>query len=81
MPSLVVGNAGQPWTHDNQFTGKVTCSVPFSKEFHIKGSNGSHWKLDTPDGRALVAIGCSEGVWIGFRHDPKCRHLGKCSVG
>lgn len=27
---------------------------------------------DTPDGRALVAIGCSEGVWIGFRHDPNC---------
>ena len=27
---------------------------------------------DTPDGRALVAIGCTEGVWIGFRHDPKC---------
>jgi len=25
---------------------------------------------DTPDGRALVAIGCSEGAWIGFRHDP-----------
>ena len=33
MPSLTVGNAGQPWTHDNQFTGKVTCSVPFSKQF------------------------------------------------
>lgn len=29
---------------------------------------------DTPDGRALVAIGCTEGVWIGFRHDPKCRY-------
>ena len=24
----------------------------------------------TPDGRALVAIGCEEGVWIGLRHDP-----------
>ena len=31
MPSLAVGHAGQPWTNDNQFTGKVTCSVPFSK--------------------------------------------------
>ncbi|KAF5373356.1 hypothetical protein D9615_007361 [Tricholomella constricta] len=34
-------------------TGKVTCSIPFN----------------TPDGRRLVAIGCSEGIWIGFRHD------------
>ncbi|KAJ3805231.1 hypothetical protein F5876DRAFT_82008 [Lentinula aff. lateritia] len=36
-------------------TGKVTCSVPFN----------------TADGRGLVAVGCAEGVWIGFRHDPK----------
>ena len=26
----------------------------------------------TPDGRGLVAIGCAEGVWIGFRHDSRC---------
>ena len=26
----------------------------------------------TADGRALVAIGCAEGVWIGFRHDSRC---------
>ncbi|KAH8833415.1 CNH domain-containing protein [Flagelloscypha sp. PMI_526] len=37
------------------YTGRVTCSVPF----------------DMADGRGLVAIGCAEGVWIGFRHDPK----------
>lgn len=24
-----------------------------------------------PDGRKLVAIGCAEGVWIGFMHDPQ----------
>ncbi|KAJ3993564.1 Dbl-like domain-containing protein [Lentinula boryana] len=36
-------------------TGRVTCSVPFN----------------TADGRGLVAVGCAEGVWIGFRHDPK----------
>uniref|UniRef100_A0A0W0F0H3 Putative Dbl-like domain-containing protein n=1 Tax=Moniliophthora roreri TaxID=221103 RepID=A0A0W0F0H3_MONRR len=36
-------------------TGKVTCSVPFN----------------TSDGRELVAIGCAEGVWIGFRRDPR----------
>ncbi|KAF9038576.1 CNH domain-containing protein [Panaeolus papilionaceus] len=58
MPSIPINNSnhsGPAWNQDSQFTGKVTCSVPFN----------------TPDGRALVAIGCTEGVWIGFRHDPK----------
>ncbi|KAJ7623723.1 signal transducer [Roridomyces roridus] len=45
----------QPAYHENSLTGKVTCSVPFN----------------TSDGRGLVAIGCAEGVWIGFRHDSK----------
>jgi len=31
MPSLAVGTTGPTWNQDNQFTGKVTCSVPFSK--------------------------------------------------
>lgn len=30
---------------------------------------------DTADGRGLVAIGCAEGVWIGFRHDSRCELL------
>ena len=25
-----------------------------------------------PSGRDLIAIGCTEGVWIGFRHDSQC---------
>ncbi|KAG5637846.1 hypothetical protein H0H81_002983 [Sphagnurus paluster] len=37
----------------NPIPAKVTCSIPFN----------------TPDGRRLVAIGCAEGIWIGFRHD------------
>ncbi|KAJ7105112.1 Dbl-like domain-containing protein [Mycena crocata] len=44
-----------PAYHENSLTGKVTCSVPFT----------------TTDGRGLVAIGCAEGVWIGFRHDSR----------
>ncbi len=28
----------------------------------------------TADGRALVAVGCAEGVWIGFRHDSRCEN-------
>ncbi|KAG0704634.1 hypothetical protein DFH29DRAFT_911319 [Suillus ampliporus] len=51
-----ISSAAVPsWNHENSLTGKVTCSVPFT----------------TADGRALVAIGCAEGVWIGFRHDSR----------
>lgn len=32
MPAVSVGtNNGPAWNQDNQFTGKVTCSVPFSQ--------------------------------------------------
>lgn len=31
MPSLAVNANGPAWNQDTQFTGKVTCSVPFSK--------------------------------------------------
>ncbi|EIN06223.1 Dbl domain-containing protein [Punctularia strigosozonata HHB-11173 SS5] len=55
VPSMQVGAAQPSWNHDSTFTGKVTCSVPFN----------------TADGRALMAIGCAEGVWIGFRHDAR----------
>lgn len=55
-PSPMSNAGSQAYTHEGAFTGKVTCSVPFT----------------TADGRALVAIGCAEGVWIGFRHDSKC---------
>ncbi|KAF7289464.1 hypothetical protein HMN09_01340400 [Mycena chlorophos] len=55
VPSVQVGTPPPQWNQSTQFTGKVTCSVPFN----------------TADGRGLVAIGCAEGVWIGFRHDPR----------
>ncbi|KAJ7614669.1 signal transducer [Mycena polygramma] len=55
VPSVQVGSTSPQWNQDTSFTGKVTCSVPFN----------------TSDGRGLVAIGCAEGVWIGFRHDPR----------
>lgn len=55
MPMYASVTQGPAWEQSNTFTGKVTCSVPFT----------------TPDGRHLVAIGCQEGVWIGYRHDPK----------
>jgi len=31
MPSIAMGTNGPTWNQDNQFTGKVTCSVPFSR--------------------------------------------------
>ncbi|ESK84805.1 signal transducer [Moniliophthora roreri MCA 2997] len=36
-------------------TGTVTCSAP----------------LKSIDGRTVLAIGCSKGVWVGFQDDPK----------
>ncbi|KAG6812340.1 hypothetical protein H0H92_003329 [Tricholoma furcatifolium] len=56
-----VGYALSPSTwNESNITGKVTCSIPFN----------------TPDGRRLVAIGCAEGIWIGFRHDsPSMRRV------
>ena len=74
MPPMSA-TAGPTWNQDSQFTGKVTCSVPFSESSSTILWDSVHVLirlLDTPDGRALVAIGCTEGVWIGFRHDPKC---------
>ncbi|KAJ7230675.1 CNH domain-containing protein [Mycena pura] len=55
VASAQVGPPSPQWNQSTSFTGKVTCSVPFN----------------TSDGRGLVAIGCAEGVWIGFRHDPR----------
>lgn len=52
-------------------TGKVTCSVPFSEPLAIHYTcpiflTIRPWRIDAPDGRQLVSIGCSEGVWIWF---------------
>ncbi|KAF5373357.1 hypothetical protein D9615_007366 [Tricholomella constricta] len=71
VPSMAA-NANSPgWNQDNAFTGKVTCSVPFT----------------TSTRRDLVAIGCAEGVWIGYRHDPQSmrrvlhlKHVTQCAM-
>ncbi|KAG6808908.1 hypothetical protein H0H92_002394 [Tricholoma furcatifolium] len=42
-------------TYFNAFTGNITCSTSFRM----------------PDGRSFVAIGCSEGVWIGVLQSPE----------
>ncbi|GMK54133.1 hypothetical protein CspeluHIS016_0107190 [Cutaneotrichosporon spelunceum] len=50
---LVPGYGVHPHAQQN-ITGRVTCSVPFT----------------TVDDRKLVAIGCESGVWIGVQHEP-----------
>ncbi|EAU90407.2 signal transducer [Coprinopsis cinerea okayama7 len=55
VPPINLGPSA-PTTYDGVlFTGRVTCSVPFK----------------TAGNRGLVAVGCAEGVWIGFRQDPR----------
>lgn len=56
---------------DSRFTGRVTCSAPFRGSMYL---GLAHYVLTfavTPDGRALIAVGCEEGVWIGLRNDPR----------
>ncbi|KAN0135316.1 CNH domain containing protein [Lactarius tabidus] len=55
VPSMLTPPTNQTRNSESSFTGKVTCSTPFT----------------SADGRALVAAGCAEGVWIGFRHDSR----------
>ena len=35
VPSMLTGAATPSWNHENSFTGKVTCSVPFSMSYLI----------------------------------------------
>nr|XP_019049461.1 hypothetical protein I302_03250 [Kwoniella bestiolae CBS 10118]OCF28391.1 hypothetical protein I302_03250 [Kwoniella bestiolae CBS 10118] len=46
-------NYAVPKDKEDKYTGRVTCSCPFT----------------TSDQRKLVAIGCQDGVWIGVRGD------------
>lgn len=79
VPSI--SSAAVPsWNHENSLTGKVTCSVPFSKLKTFTFLHLSYVFQATADGRALVAIGCAEGVWIGFRHDSRCSYSRVCSL-
>lgn len=70
IPAMVASTA--PAWNEN-VTGKVTCSVPFSEfVFGCMGGIVANATVATADGRGLVAIGCAAGVWIGFRHDSRC---------
>lgn len=83
VPSALAQPANSSWNSENSFTGKVTCSVPFSAfasslwcaACWVTDGHGGFFSSATTDGRALVAVGCAEGVWIGFRHDARCTWL------
>ena len=78
LPSLNTGPNSSVWQDGTFFTGKVTCSVPFSKGllllFFYDKLIYELW-AETPDGRGLIAIGCAEGVWIGYRYDSRCKPI------
>ena len=82
IPSVNTGPNSTVWHDGTFFTGKVTCSVPFSKFFSgVSLDEGlRNRSSETPDGRGLVAIGCAEGIWIGYRYDSGCgffvKHFG-----
>jgi hypothetical protein len=35
VPSVRAGTPAPTWNHENSFTGKVTCSVPFSMSLYL----------------------------------------------
>ena len=64
---------------ESSLSGKAICSIPFSKQF---GSTNSLPKLiwadfpvASPDGCACLAVGCAEGLWVGYRNDSQCEGL------
>jgi hypothetical protein len=69
-------------------SGKVNCSLSFGKP---KSHLILIWAellisiVASTDGHACLAIGCEEGLWIGYRDDSQCevcapRVLPHCSV-
>lgn len=59
---------------DSQYTGRVTCSCPFSKLILPLPYGETSLNFDfavTQDQRRLVAVGCQDGVWIGIRGDSR----------
>src|SRR5258708_20979213 len=65
---------------ESTLSGKVNCSLTFSKQLGSTGvSHNLIWAADfviptiaSTDGRTCLAIGCAEGLWIGYRDDSQC---------
>lgn len=73
IPSPPANTGGSLYDGGN-FTGKVTCSIPFSEWFRTSHILCADFPgvTDAPGGHELIAIGCAEGVWVGSRCDPRC---------
>ena len=59
---------------ESLLSGKVNCSVPFSKHRQIPRIWADLFisSIASPDGRACLAVGCAEGLWIGDRNNSHC---------
>ena len=60
------------WQDGQAISGTVTCSVPFSTQRTVIHYLAFTIVIATMDGRTLVAVGCLDGLWMGFRHDSRC---------
>ena len=72
---------------DSLLSGKVNCSIPFSKQFRSTNSSPKLIWADlfispaaSPDGRDYLAVGCDQGLWMGDRNDSQCESLRLCHV-
>lgn len=78
-PSIPAKGTLQSRDQERTLSGKINCSLPFGK--HLGSRRVSHnliWAVDlfipstaSPDGRACLAVGCAEGLWIGYRNGSK----------
>lgn len=67
---------------ESLLSGKVNCFIPFSKQFGPTNFSPKLIWADlflslvaSPDGRACLAVGCDEGLWMGDRNDSQCEGL------
>ncbi|KAJ6607025.1 CNH domain-containing protein [Mycena sp. CBHHK59/15] len=70
VPSVQVGPTSPAWNQDTSFTGKVP-ALFLSVSCLMRELSGAYDPSRHLGWAWIVAIGCAEGVWIGFRHDPK----------
>ena len=74
------GENSDAYPHEDRSTARtINSATPFGRCI-IPGHSSvflttSHATLVTRDGRTLLAIGCTEGLWIGNEKNLRCRSL------
>lgn len=75
---MVTGNSNA-YSHETRPSTRMTCATPFGKAYHLDTRSvflTTPWATPvTQDGRTLLAIGFSEGLWIGSGKDLRCGSL------